>query len=91
MLKHTRAAMTHFDSKDQAQPLQISENGARHTRAMRSHFWSEEQTMALKSSERCLEHTRTMISRFGSKEQASMPRFTMALQSLGKYLKHTKW
>lgn len=65
MLKHTRAAMTHFDSKDQVQLLQ--------------------------SSERCLEHTRAMISRFGSKEQASMPRFTMALQSLGKYLKHTKW
>ncbi|HCT65958.1 MAG TPA: hypothetical protein DIC27_00955 [Hydrogenobaculum sp.] len=55
-----------------------------------THFMVNEQAMALKSSEKCLEHTRAMRSHFGSKEQTSMPRFTMALQSLGKYLKHTK-
>jgi ADP-heptose:LPS heptosyltransferase len=67
-----RAVPAHFSSKEQAQPLQSFQNGARHTRAMQSHFSSKEHSQPLQSSEKGLQHTRAATTHFSSKEHSQV-------------------
>jgi len=53
MLKHTRAMVSHFTSRQDKRTGIHDVRNARHTRALSAHFGAKEQAMKLRRFEKC--------------------------------------